>query len=736
MFREYSFIPMMMFYFIVVYPTFLVSEEKNNLKINSIDAQFIESIDQDTLKLNGDVIIKADNIELWSDEAVYDRKNQLISLKGNIKALSKNLSIKAESMEADFQKNKFLLNNSSFNFIDRGFGKAQLVNIQFTEDIELLNVSISSCNNENLSWDLEAEKIIILEDRKNVIVRDVSVKLNDVPFFYVPYLRSGVGNESFSGFLSPSIKQGKDGLDLTIPYFFSFAPNYDLTLAPRYIQERGSGLDAEGRFLSKNSKGTLALSHFSKDRKFSKQSSESDKRWAAMLHGIHRGNSPLHFEILSEHVSDDLYFEDLSDDILGTQQKDFLTRNLSVGINLNDVKFKGEINQFQNLNPFSSNDYETRPNFNVDYQKKLEHARIRIITDYTKFSFDKDFNPLDKKKDIKRIFIEPSLRMDSENSWSKSSITAGIRKTDYETHINKFDNSYHWAEFSHKLFYDKVSKNRFSTLSPMMKLIWIDGENEFKNSVDSKILNLNYDNLFRKNWYTGSDLFLEENRIVLGIEYNSYGLYTKKERSFSLGRAFFKNKEKSNVTSSKNSSYVSDFKFNLVGDFKLSGSFELSSNLKKLRRGHFGIIYEKDERRNLQLRSLYKRKVRYLNNPVIWKDFEKPINQIELISQWTVADSFLLFGKISRDQEINYTRDLSYGFEYYNCCLKVGLMKRKWLDQDYYSFYDSQLNPSNILDAGLLPEREKDNIYIFFELSELGRFGKRISDVLRSKRFQ
>ena len=126
-------------------------------------------------------------------------------------------------------------------------------------------MSISSCNNENLSWDLEAEKIIILEDRKNVIVRDVSVKLNDVPFFYVPYLRSGVGNESFSGFLSPSIKQGKDGLDLTIPYFFSFAPNYDLTLAPRYIQERGSGLDAEGRFLSKNSKGTLALSHFSKD---------------------------------------------------------------------------------------------------------------------------------------------------------------------------------------------------------------------------------------------------------------------------------------------------------------------------------------------------------------------------------------------------------------------------------------------------------------------------------------
>ena len=54
MFREYSFIPMMVIYFIMSYPSFLAGQENKNVKINSIDAKFIESIDQDTLKLDID----------------------------------------------------------------------------------------------------------------------------------------------------------------------------------------------------------------------------------------------------------------------------------------------------------------------------------------------------------------------------------------------------------------------------------------------------------------------------------------------------------------------------------------------------------------------------------------------------------------------------------------------------------------------------------------------------------
>ena len=42
----------------------------------------------------------------------------------------------------------------------------------------------------------------------------------------------------------------------------------------------------------------------------------------------------------------------------------------------------------------------------------------------------------------------------------------------------------------------------------------------------------------------------------------------------------------------------------------------------------------------------------------------------------------------------------------------------------------------NLLNEDIWPERERDNIYFFFELTEMGRFGKTVSEVLTSRSFQ
>ena len=63
-------------------------------------------------------------------------------------------------------------------------------------------------------------------------------------------------------------------------------------------------------------------------------------------------------------------------------------------------------------------------------------------------------------------------------------------------------------------------------------------------------------------------------------------------------------------------------------------------------------------------------------------------------------------------------------------------MKRKWLDQNYYPFFGMNKEDINLIENRPFTERERDNIYLFFELTELGRFGKSISEVLSSRRFQ
>ena len=67
---------------------------------------------------------------------------------------------------------------------------------------------------------------------------------------------------------------------------------------------------------------------------------------------------------------------------------------------------------------------------------------------------------------------------------------------------------------------------------------------------------------------------------------------------------------------------------------------------------------------------MHKKKPRYLTSQKIWQDDGQSLNQVELISQWKISDQITVFGKVIRDNEISSSKDLSFGFEYSNCCLK------------------------------------------------------------------
>lgn len=712
-------------------------KEDQSLRINSINAELIESQSEDILLLKGNVVIKSDKFELWSDEATYDRRKEYIELKGNIKALSKTLSMSAEEMRADFLKEEFYLSESSFSFLEKGFGNASNISIRAEGAIELLNISMSSCKDEDLRWDLQAEKITILENRQNVIAENIKLEINEVPVFYIPYVRSAIGNEKFSGFLTPSIKQGKDGLDLSLPYFLSLAPNYDLTITPRYIQERGTVISKDARFLTNNSSGAISFSFMSKDRKFKDENQKSKKRWAGKIKTQSSFDSGLSFKVDSQHISDRFYFEDLDDDIIGSQQKDYITKSVSIDWSKNNLRIKGNLKKLENLNPFISDDYTVKPNFKLNYEKGIGSFKFKVLADHAKYTFEENYNPLKRHREVERDLFEPSISYNVQTNFSSFVIDLGTRKTDYEINLLSLDNSYDWAELNYKIFFDKTDLNSFNSISPMFKAIWVDGKNEFSDGIDSKLLNLNFDTLFSRNWYSGGDLFLDQNRFVIGLEYNHFNPSNNKERYISLGRAYFEDGEPNiGEFNLKDSSIVTEFKSDLIGNLKINSSLELDSNLKKISRGFIGFTYEDTTGKSFQLRSIYKRDIQYLYNSAIWNDDVESINQIELISHWKINEQWAIFGKILRDEEQSNSQDLSYGFQYSNCCLKVGLMKRKWVDQDFYTYTNSINNSPLLADDISDFERERDNLYVFFEMTELGRLGKKVSEVLTSKRFE
>ena len=69
-----------------------------------------------------------------------------------------------------------------------------------------------------------------------------------------------------SGLLTPEIgSAGRSGNELSIPYYWNIAENYDLTFTPRLLTDRGLQIGTEFRYLLQNSEGELEAEYLPDD---------------------------------------------------------------------------------------------------------------------------------------------------------------------------------------------------------------------------------------------------------------------------------------------------------------------------------------------------------------------------------------------------------------------------------------------------------------------------------------
>src|SRR5699024_10953772 len=81
--------------------------------------------------------------------------------------------------------------------------------------------------------------------------------------------------------LYPDIKfGGKNGTDITQPYYWNIAPNYDATVGARYMERRGTMAQLEFRNLPiEGQSGTLYGEYLSSDSKLDDTAWEDNARW-------------------------------------------------------------------------------------------------------------------------------------------------------------------------------------------------------------------------------------------------------------------------------------------------------------------------------------------------------------------------------------------------------------------------------------------------------------------------
>src|ERR1700728_637288 len=96
-------------------------------------------------------------------------------------------------------------------------------------------------------WQVKAARIIHDDREKMIYFEDATVDFFGLPLVYFPFLSTpDTTVKRKSGFLFPTLSTGTAyGVSIETPYYFNLAPDYDLTLYPRFMSRQVPLLEAE-----------------------------------------------------------------------------------------------------------------------------------------------------------------------------------------------------------------------------------------------------------------------------------------------------------------------------------------------------------------------------------------------------------------------------------------------------------------------------------------------------------
>ncbi len=248
-----------------------------------------------------DSIVKGDYID-------YERSTGQVRVRGNGLIIRDASVITGPSLDYNINSETGEVSDPNFWLgATGGSGTASRADIFSRSHMRLADVNYSGCPCPDPAWYIKSPKVDLHFDENEGIARNGVLYFKDVPILYSPWLSFPIKKERKSGFLVPTYgTSSSGGFELTLPYYFNLAPNYDLTVTPRYMAKRGLQLGGEFRYLGESYSGQLYGTYLADDRVADR------KRWyyAAQHTQSLGGGVNASFDI--RRVSDDDYFRDFS----------------------------------------------------------------------------------------------------------------------------------------------------------------------------------------------------------------------------------------------------------------------------------------------------------------------------------------------------------------------------------------------------------------------------------------
>ncbi len=658
---------------------------------------------QGDVELHGEVHLQQGNRVLAASQARLDHVTRIATVTGGVRLQEPGLAIQGQQGVVNLDTHAATIHDVEFVLLDSALrGTARTVAQDGKGDLAMRRGSFTRCEPGSGNWLITASSVDVQKGAVFGTARNAVVRVKHVPVFYAPYLRFPVSDARQSGWLFPTLAySNEDGTDVTLPYYFNLAPNYDATLTPRYITKRGPGVEGEFRHLSSWEETALSAAFLYEDDLYNGTYSRQDfrkleaagqvggdfvpeNRWLyAMEHSGGFGNFSTRVDYAA--VSDRDYFRDLGSD-LGVSSAIELERRGQIEYATGGLLMRFWAQRFQRLDDIQVDPYQRLPELDLSYTGDLPGPlQWSVASSAVTFTRPNDDLTGLAAAVGDRIHVEPRINLPLAAAWGFLNLTGGYRYTEY--HLRDVPDTVDTTPqrdiglgIAHAGLNFERDVNFFDThlvqtLEP--QLYYLYQEYEPQNQLpefDSTTLTFSFSQLFRDNRFAGLDRIGDANQLSIGLTTRLLDPTSGREylRASAGVIDYFRDRR---VTLSgppgpterqSTSSIAGELAAPLAGGWSASSSVIWNPHEEQWDEGAVALQYRGDNR--------------HIVNLGYRKRLVDDIQQSDASLYWPVSDRYAVIGRWNYDFISGRTIEGFGGIEYNDCCWQIRLMVRHFLN--------------------------------------------------------
>jgi LPS-assembly protein len=633
-----------------------------------------------------------------------------VDVSGRMTFANEDFTVFAEGAKLNSETRQISVASAGFNMPKRpARGSAEQILITDSKSLSLESLNFTTCPEDDPDWVLIARTLQLDAEAGFGTARGVKLKFKGVPILYAPYFTFPIDDQRKSGFLTPRIAdRERTGLDISIPYYFNLAPNYDLTLEPRYMSKRGTQVNSDFRYLTPRSGGIVGYDYLADDEQTNEARSYLDLQHEAFF-----GRS---WQMIAsyEDVSDDTYFEDMGDSLSVTSQT-HLNQFVDIGFFAPQWTLRNRFQRYQTIDTFIADvdrPYEQMPQMVFEgywsgslwgFDSNTELVNFDRNVGVTGWRFDST-QEVSLRFGGTGMYVMPAVAWRQTNYWLDDPTTTGEDTLTRGLPIASVDAG---------LLFERTAgrTSRFiQTLEPRLLYVNVPFEDQTLLPVfDTIVPDFNLVQLFRKYQFVGPDRVADTDQLSFGITTRLLSRRAGDERlSATLGRTHYLDVQTVSLpnqvlSGAGDSDYVAELGVSLSAKWNLDVGYQWSEETKSTVRSETRFEFRPRADRLFGFG---------------YRSREGSLEQGDLSMVWPLTSSWRFIGQYSYSLLDEEPLEQFAGLEYEACCWRVRLTGRRYIssrtgETDNALSFEFELkglsqrtsSPEEFLDRGILGYR-------------------------------